>query len=982
MTQNIFKIVSMSGKITACTLMLLGSSAIGEEYAVKRGSREIIPLERITPNNCQPGIIRIKLTRDALQNSRRALRNQRNGVRTGLDALDNLNEQFGVNSYTPTFGALYNSNSRTVSRQAQRHQAWGFDQWYDVKIENGSVRDAVAAFGEIADVEICEPVYRKVRTDNSASEATRAEWIPNDPKFKDQWHYKNSGQTNGKIGADISLPEAWSIERGFEEVIVAVVDGGIQQDHPDLKANLWSGGGYNFVDDMKQITGDSHGTHVAGTVAAVNNNGIGVSGVAGGSGTGDGIRLMSCQIFNATTFGGSHTALIWAADNGATISQNSWGYGDSLVFNQVDLDAIDYFNANGGGDALDKGVAFFSAGNRGLEGTYYPGCYEGAFSVAASDHMDERAEYSNFGTWVDITAPGGDRASKSVLSTSNKSDYVYKDGTSMATPHVSGVAALVISAAYRNGIVLTADQLKEILQKSCDDVFTADIKGKMGAGRLNAAKALNYLRTNYLTNLIPPVELAAEVVNAGNINLTWKKNSDAMDVLIVASKDKIWGTPADGTDYAAGDKIDGGGTVVYFGGETAATHSDLNPGDSVFYRAYSKDGSNYSGYRTTFAVTDHFLELGTTEEPISIDDLKELKIISDFPRYWDKHMVLNASLAAGETKEWNNGAGWGPIGDKQTPFSGSFNGRGHSVDSIFITKNSEHSSFFGLVEGGQIDSLGITNITVNALSYSAGIVGRLNPGTLSNSYATGTVTGGIFTGGIAGLLKEATVTNCYSQVEINGDQYVGGFAGSCYSTDLTNSYSTGSVTAKASSGGFLGMGDATAVAATTCYFDSESAGTTTTKGGNAKGTAEMKTEATFSGWDFGTVWSIADGEYPKLQWQANDPGGVVAIEHVKDVVSSDTFVAIVPNPVSQSAAYVSLFVPESFKGKGTITIFDALGNRVDYQSVTVESASIFKWDLRNDAGQKVSSGSYVAQIDIEKQSGEQKSARVSIGVQK
>lgn len=981
MAQNFFQIVSKSGKITACTLMLLGSSAIAEEYAVRRGSREIIPLERITAENCRPGIIRIKLNRPALQSSRRALRNQRNGVRTGIAALDQLNEKFNVNSYTPTFGALYNSDSRTVSRQAKRHEAWGFDQWFDVEIGNGSVREAVAAFGNIADVEICEPIYKKVRTDNASPEATRAEWVPNDPQFKDQWHYKNTGQTKGKIGADISLPEAWDFERGFEEVIVAVVDGGIQQDHPDLKANLWSGGGYNFVDDMKQITGDSHGTHVGGTVAAVNNNGIGVSGVAGGSGTGDGVRLMSCQIFNATSNGGSHTALIWAADNGATISQNSWGYGDSLVFNQVDLDAIDYFNANGGGEALDKGVAFFSAGNRGLEGTYYPGCYEGAFSVAASDHNDSRAVYSNYGTWVDITAPGGDRASKSVLSTSNKSDYTYKDGTSMATPHVSGVAALVISAAYRNGVVLTADQLKEILQKSCDDVFSADIKGKMGAGRLNAAKALNYLRTNYLTNLIPPVSLAAEVVNAGSTTLTWEKNSDAMDVLLVASKDRAWGTPKDGTTYTAGDNIDGGGTVVYFGGETTAVHSDLNPGDSVFYRAYSKDGGKYSGYRTTFAVTDHFLELGTSEEPISIDNLDELKIISEFPRYWDKHMVLSASLSAGSTKEWNNGAGWGPIGNSQTPFTGSFNGRGHSVDSIFISKTSDHSSFFGLVEGGKIDSLGIKNITVNALSYSAGIAGRLNPGTLSNSYATGTVNGGIFTGGIAGLLKEATVTNCYSQVKIKGGMYVGGFAGSCYSANVTNSYSTGSVTAESSSGGFFGMGDVTAAGATTCYFDSETAGTTATKGGNAKTTSDMKTESTFSGWDFGSAWSISDGEYPTLQWQKSDQGAV-AIEHVEDIISQDTFFAIVPNPVPQSAAHVSLFVPESFKGTGTISIFDALGNRVDKQSVTVRSSSIFKWDLRNDAGQKVSSGSYVAQIDIENSTGEQRSARASIGVKK
>ncbi len=986
--QNIFSFISGSGKIATTALVLLGGTCFAEEYAVQRGSRPEIPIERISADNCRPDIVRIKLSREALRNTR-SFKTRQGVVRTGNPSLDELNKIFEVNSYSATFGNL-KSKSRASSRQAKRHEAWGFDQWYDVKLNARSVREAVAAFGALGEVEICEPVYLKVRTDTPASDTPASDtpasdtpapdsssndWIPNDPDFSDQWHYENTGQSDGKIGADISLQEAWKIERGFEEILVAVLDGGIQQDHPDLKANLWSEGGYNFIDDSPVITGGSHGTHVAGTVAAVNNNGIGVSGVAGGSGTGDGVRLMSCQIFNATSNGGSHLALVWAADNGAVISQNSWSYGDSLVFNQVDLDAIDYFNANGGGDALDQSVAFFSAGNRGLEGTYYPGFYEGTFSVAASDHNDEPAVYSNFGTWVDITAPGGDRGVTGILSTTTGGKYKYKDGTSMATPHVSGVAALIVSAAYRNGVVLTATQLKEILQNSCDDIFSADIKNKMGAGRLNAGKALNYLKNNYLTDLIPPLELSAETIDAESISLKWTKNGE-MDVLLVASKDKVFGTPQNGTTYAAGDEIDGGGTVVYIGSDTAAIHSDLQPGDSLSYRIYSQDGDSFSGYRTTYAVTDHFLEAGTAEDPIILENLDELQIISSFPRYWDKCMALSRSVAAGSTREWNNGAGWSPIGNSQFPFSGTFNGCGNSIDSLYIKKSSEHSSFFGLVEGGTIDSLGITNIYINAKAYSAGIVGRLNPGTLSNSFSTGEISGALFTGGIAGLLKEATVNNCYARVIINGGQYVGGFSGSCFGTEINNCYSTSPVTGESSTGGFIGAG----AAGVTNYWDTENAGTTASKGGTGKGTVEMKNEQTFSGWDFDSVWSISENEYPSLQWEENsiEP---VAISPVKQVTSTDKFFAIVPNPIERSANEVSLFVPASFKGTGTITILDALGNKIDKQAINVSSsASIFSWDLRNKAGKKVSSGSYVAKITVKDHNGTIRSAKALIGI--
>ncbi len=1055
---------------TSLCAFALASLAFAEQYEIQRGSREIIPLERITEDNCRRDVVRIKVTKQVLPTvqAAAAIQNSRSIIRTEVDELDEVISQFGVTSYNPTFGSLYNSQSRSTNARRDRHSAWGFDQWYDVTITNGSVREAVEAFSSVADVEICEPIYNKVRTDVPSSEQiseelTRAEWTPNDSLFGDQWHYNNTGQFDGTPGADISLPQAWEIERGFEEVIVAVIDGGIQQDHPDLKANLWSGGGYNFVDDSPVITGEAHGTHVGGTVGAVNNNKIGVSGVAGGSGTGDGVRLMSCQIFTSTGSGGSHTALIWAADNGATIAQNSWGYGDSLIFNQVDLDAIDYFNQNGGGDALENGIAFFTAGNRGLEGTYFPGSYEGAFSVAATNYNDGRASYSNYATWVDISAPGGARETKSVLSTLNGSKYGYKDGTSMACPHVSGVAALIVSAAYRNGVVLTATELKEILQSTSDKIFTGDLASKMGAGRLNAGSALEHVKNTYFPNVTPPRGMWATTKSATSVEIGWELNSDQMNVIVVSSTNGQFGTPETGVAYSVGDQINGGGTVVYTGNEVTATQDDLQPGDSVSYRSYSVQNGTYSGYRTAYAVTDHFLELGTTEDPIVIDNLDELKIISEFPRYWDNSLVLNGSLNAAATKDWNDGQGWSPLGNKTIPFSGSFNGRGYVIDSISINRSGEYNGFFGLIDGGSIDSLGVINGSISGKSYNGVIVGRVESGTLSNTYSTGVVSGSGFSGGFGGIIRNATVSDCYNHASVTGGQNVGGFVGSCFYTDISNIYSIGSVTAENAGGGLIGVSDKSG--GHSSFWDSEVSNMSSSKVGNGKTTSQMKTESTFSEWNFSTIWQLKSGEYPSFQWQdgsgngtttevrdslksdtlratvvdttllgatLNDgytittavvdsitdslwrttdtlSGGVVTNSSLPEFISETkrvetvssttkeidpvgiTFISIsnsteemfaaAPNPVYQTENYVSIFVPANYAGIGSISIYDAVGNRVDFQNISVgQDAAVFQWDLCNGAGQKVSSGNYIAMLIVKDQNGTIKSSKVSIGV--
>ena len=286
---------------------------------------------------------------------------------------------------------------------------------------------------------------------------------------------------------DIDLPEAWDLTTGSTDVIVAVVDGGIDYAHPDIAANMWPGIGKNFIPGTSDVTAESHGTHVAGTIAAVTNNSVGVAGIAGGSGSGNGVRLMSCQIFDSGDGDGNAAqAIVYAADNGAVICQNSWGYEDEGAYNMSDRAAINYFIANAEGPKMKGGIVIFAAGNDNSSGNWYPARWDFVVSVAAITSAGVRASYSNYGSWVTISAPGSN-----VLSTTPNGRYGQNSGTSMACPHVSGVAALVLSrhgnetytpAMLRERLISTAVPL------SNDSQYQA---GQMGAGLVNAFKAVS-----------------------------------------------------------------------------------------------------------------------------------------------------------------------------------------------------------------------------------------------------------------------------------------------------------------------------------------------------------------------------------------------------------------------------------------------------------------------------------------------------------
>ena len=432
----------------------------------------------------------------------------------------------------------------------ERTRAEGLHKWYVVTFDPTVPQTRAAdAFTSISGVEIVEEV-RKIR--NTA--------VFNDPKLPSQWHYYNDGSLDKshKAGADINVVPVWeNYTTGNPDVIVAIVDGGIDAAHEDLAANYI--GGFNFVRGTSKVVAHSHGTHVAGTVAAVNNNGIGVAGVAGGDAAAGkpGVKLLSCQIFehnpddpNRDLAAGGVEAIKWAADNGAVISQNSWGYTyetaeqqEAAVIPSSLKASIDYFIKYAGFDENGKqvgpmagGVVIFASGNDNR--AHEPiGKYEPVISVGAIAPDFSRTYYSNYGDWVDLAAPGGSVEFRNglVLSTIPGNRYDTMQGTSMACPHVSGVAALVVSHFAGPGFTNTT--LRDKLIKGAN--ATAVSKNSKIGKLVDAFGAMTY------GGVTPPKPVTAVEASpiSNSIFLKWKVTSDPDDkkaygFTIFASKDR------------------------------------------------------------------------------------------------------------------------------------------------------------------------------------------------------------------------------------------------------------------------------------------------------------------------------------------------------------------------------------------------------------------------------------------------------------
>jgi subtilisin family serine protease len=328
-----------------------------------------------------------------------------------------------------------------------------------------------------------------------AEPSTLGQWMatPSDPRFGDQYHLSNTGQSGGTIDADIDADDAWDVEAGHPSIVVAVLDSGTDIDHVDLLDNLWKNAGETpgngkdddnngFVDDYdgwdfegndgNPRSSNSHGTQVAGIVAARTDNGTGVAGVAGGFGASPGARVMPVKVGTPGPIGSIlDDAIIYAADNGAQIITMSLTVGSSAAINN----ALDYaYNT--------KGVFIDCAAGNSGGAIGYPASNPNVMAVGATDRNDNRASFSAFGSQLEVMAPG-----VSIWSTTLNNGYTSGSGTSFSAPCVAGAAALILS----KNATRTNDQVRQTLKDSADDLGTAGFDNQTGWGRINCRAAVD-----------------------------------------------------------------------------------------------------------------------------------------------------------------------------------------------------------------------------------------------------------------------------------------------------------------------------------------------------------------------------------------------------------------------------------------------------------------------------------------------------------
>ena len=499
-------------------------------------------------------------------------------------------------------GATLRSALPVQPKNMEVARKYGLDQWFMISFDEQTsaeeIAEKMAASRRVRFIQynrLVQPVWEGQVQPFEAKPMTKAEAPEQSGMFNDeyasyQWNLYNDGSIdeNAVPGADVGVKDAWRLTGGDPSVVVAIFDCAVASRHEDLQDALWQNtaevngqadvddDGNGFIDDkygfnfvncysidaeyvdgalkgqkqtalkgnpLNSTAGSGHGTHVAGIIGATNNNGKGVSSIAGGTGNGDGVRLMTCQIFQGSSYcadAQNAAAFIYAADNGACIAQCSYGNaniitsddiyinggeieqdGQTIKVNSSTLENAALKNfldpANSNHESLEGNMAIFAAGNHSNPYSIYPGALPYVISVTAFGCDFQPGNYTNYGPGCKIAAPGGEyKGTKGeygtmILSTGvsgaatqspgvqtgkgESKNYVYMQGTSMACPHVSGVVALGLSYAKKIGKKFTREELTSLLLTSVNDIDRymasgSQYKNKMGTGAVDAWKFL------------------------------------------------------------------------------------------------------------------------------------------------------------------------------------------------------------------------------------------------------------------------------------------------------------------------------------------------------------------------------------------------------------------------------------------------------------------------------------------------------------
>jgi thermitase len=501
-----------------------------------------------------------------------------------------------------------------------------------VRVPGGNVSERVQAYLNNPAVEYAEPDYI----------ATVFE-TPNDTYFPQQW-----GMTK------IQAQQAWDTDTGLASIKIAVLDTGVDQNHEDLAGKIVSNKNFTLSSTYDDFYG--HGTHVAGIAAAVTNNGIGVAG------TGYDCSIMNGKVLDDSGSGAYSwiaSGITWAADSGADVINMSLGgkFGSSTLQN-----AVNY--------AWGKGVVVVAAaGNDGSSRANYPAYYTNCIAVAASDSNDAKASFSNYGSWVDVAAPGvGIYSTLPNHSNSIGNDYGSLNGTSMATPHVAGLAGLVWASSYGANNAAVRDRIEN----------TADQAGTIwttyGIERINAYSAVAAAAP-------PPTDTTPPVIS--NLNAAPSSNTAII----------TWAT-----DESADARVDYGTSTSYGAfvsdAALATTHSltltGLAPATIYYYQVSSKDAAGNSATQTGSFTTAAEAELAvsvTTDKPeYTGNTFVYITVTVTDPTYPVPGVTVDLTVTSPASKT--------------SSYTGTTNSAGQAVFNYRVNKNSVKGTYTATATAG------------------------------------------------------------------------------------------------------------------------------------------------------------------------------------------------------------------------------------------------------------------------------------------